>query len=74
MVNNNDNLKNGLDLFQWTSLTVNADEKQTRLFLHKIEHLDGHNCTEKYNPSTLTFVRGSKEEIFSHQFERIDSY
>jgi len=50
--------------------TIEADEKQTRLFLHEIDHLDGHNCLEAYKPGTAKFVRGGKEEIFSHSFTR----
>ena len=50
--------------------TIEADEKQTRLFLHEIDHLDGHNCLEAYTPGTTKFVRGGKEEIFSHSFTR----
>ena len=50
--------------------TIEADEKQTRLFLHEIDHLDGHNCLEAYIPGTTKFVRGGKEEIFSHSFTR----
>ncbi len=50
--------------------TIEADEKQTRLFLHEIGHLDGHNCLEAYTPGSAKFVRGGKEEIFSHSFIR----
>ena len=50
--------------------TIEADEKQTRLFLHEIDHLDGYNCLEAYTPGTTKFVRGGKEEILSHSFTR----
>jgi len=50
--------------------TIEADEKQTRLFLHEIDHLDGHNCLEAYKPGTAKFVRGGKEEIFSYTLTR----
>lgn len=50
--------------------TIDADEKQTRLFLHEIDHLDGHNCLEAYKPGTVKFVRGGKEEVLSHSFNR----
>jgi peptide deformylase len=50
---------------------IEADERQTRLFLHEIEHLDGHNCTEKYQPRTLKFLRKAKEEIMAVEFKKI---
>lgn len=50
--------------------TIDADEKQTRLFLHEIDHLDGQNCLERYKPGTAKFVRGGKEEVFSYSFTR----
>lgn len=48
-----------------------ADEKQTRLFLHEIDHLDGNICIEKYVKGTTKFVSGGKEEIVSFQFRKI---
>jgi len=51
--------------------TIEADEKQTRLFLHEIDHLDGRNCLEAYKPETVRFVRGGKDEILNYPFRRI---
>lgn len=51
--------------------TIEADEKQTRLFLHEIDHLDGRNCLEAYQPDTVRFVRGGKNEILNYPFRRI---
>lgn len=45
---------------------LEADELQTRVMLHEIDHLDGITCDQKYVPGTLTLVTGGKEEILSH--------
>lgn len=51
---------------------LEADEKQTRIFLHEIDHLNGITCIEKYKPGTIRFVRGGKEEIFSYKLKRLE--
>lgn len=52
--------------------TINADEKQTRLFLHEIDHLDGKMCLHQYEPGTLQFVEKGKDQILGYQFKRLD--
>ncbi len=52
--------------------TLDANEKQTRLFLHEMQHLDGGVCTELYEPGTIRFIRGGKEEVLGYKFERIN--
>ncbi len=51
---------------------LEADEKQTRVLLHEIDHLDGITCNEKYEPQTMRIVTGGKEEIMGYTFSRID--
>lgn len=48
-----------------------ADEKQTRVLLHEIDHLNGISCSEKYEPGTMKIVTGGKEEIFGFKFRRL---
>lgn len=48
-----------------------ADEKQTRILLHEIDHLDGITCDKKYLPKTLKIVTGGKEEILGYTFKRL---
>ena len=50
---------------------INADEKQTRLFLHEIDHLEGRNCLEAFVPGTMKFVLKGKEEILNYPFKKI---
>lgn len=50
---------------------IDADEKQTRLFLHEMDHLDGRICSERYEPNTTRFVRGGKEEVLGYPFKRL---
>jgi peptide deformylase len=51
--------------------TIKVDEKQTRLFFHEIDHLDGLNCLEAYKPGTVKFVRGGKDEILNYPLTKI---
>lgn len=51
--------------------TLDADEKQTRVLLHEIDHLDGITCNEKYRPKSLRIVAGGKDEILSYSFKRL---
>jgi peptide deformylase len=48
-----------------------ADEKQTRVLLHEIDHLDGITCNEKYQAKTEKIVTGGKEEILGFKFKQI---
>lgn len=50
---------------------LEADEKQTRLLLHEMDHLDGLICTERYELGTTRFVRGGKEEILGYPFKKL---
>lgn len=59
-----------LDL-QGHSHELNADEKQTRLFLHEIDHLNGELCVHKYEPGTLCFVERGKDQILSYPFKKL---
>jgi peptide deformylase len=52
---------------------LDADEKETRILLHEIDHLEGIICSEKYVPDTMRFVRGGREEIQSYPLKRIDT-
>lgn len=52
--------------------TLEADEKQTRLLLHEIDHLNGELCIHKYEPKTLCFVEKGKEQVLSYEFKRLD--
>jgi peptide deformylase len=54
------------------SRRLEADEKQTRVLLHEIDHLNGIVCTERYEPRTTSFIYGGKEEILSYELRRID--
>jgi len=51
---------------------IEADEKQTRVLLHEIDHLDGITCDEKYEAKTMKVVTGGKEEIFGYAFSKIE--
>lgn len=50
---------------------LEADEKQTRVLLHEIDHLDGITCSEKYQPKTMKIVTGGKKEIFGYSFVKL---
>jgi peptide deformylase len=50
---------------------LKAGEQQTRLLLHEMDHLQGTICPEKYEPRTLRFIRGGKDEILSYPFKRL---
>jgi len=50
---------------------LEADEKQTRVLLHEIDHLNGITCNEKYEPKTMRIVTGGKEEILSFSFKQL---
>lgn len=50
---------------------LEADEKQTRLFLHEMDHLNGEVCTEHYQPGTCRFVRLGKKEVLLYPFLEI---
>jgi peptide deformylase len=52
---------------------LEADEKQTRIMLHEIDHIDGITCDEKYEPKTMKVVTGGKEEIFGYAFKKLGS-
>ncbi len=51
--------------------TREADEKQTRLFLHEMDHLDGNICIERYIKGTTRLITGGKEEVLGFPFKRI---
>jgi peptide deformylase len=51
--------------------TLKADENQTRVLLHEIDHLDGITCNDKYEPKTMKLVTGGKDEIVSLPFRQI---
>ena len=51
--------------------TLEADEKQTRVLMHEIDHLDGITCDERYEPKTMKIVAGGKEEILGFPFKQI---
>ena len=50
---------------------IEADEKQTRILLHEIDHLDGITCDEKYEPKTMKIITGGKDEIFGFTFRKL---
>lgn len=50
---------------------LEADEKQTRIMLHEIDHINGITCDEKYEPKTMKVVTGGKEEIFGYTFNKL---
>ncbi len=50
---------------------LEADEKQTRILLHEIDHLDGITCDEKYEPRTMKIATGGKKEILGFEFKRL---
>ena len=50
---------------------LEADEKQTRIILHEIDHLDGITCSEKYQPKTMKIVTGGKKEVFGYSFVKL---
>jgi len=50
---------------------LNADVKETRVMLHEIDHLDGITCDEEYEPRTMKFVTGGKEEILGYSFVQL---
>lgn len=52
---------------------LQADEKQTRILLHEIDHLDGITCNEKYQPGTLRFIHGGKTEIMGYELKELAS-
>lgn len=54
-----------------TPHTFDADEMQTRIMLHEIDHLDGIVCSDKYEPKTMRFVRGGREEIQRLGFKKL---
>ncbi len=50
---------------------LEADERQTRILLHEIDHLDGITCDEKYEPRTMEIATGGKNEILGFEFKRL---
>jgi peptide deformylase len=52
---------------------LDADEKETRILLHEIDHLEGTVCSEKYEPGTMRFVRGGREEIQAYPLKKTDA-
>jgi peptide deformylase len=50
---------------------LKADEKQTRLLLHEMDHLGGVICSERYEPKTTRFICGGKDEILGYSFKRL---
>lgn len=48
-----------------------ADEKQTRLFLHELDHLNGELCVHKYEKGTLSFVEKGKSQVLSYEFKKL---
>jgi peptide deformylase len=50
---------------------LKADEKETRILLHEIDHLDGVVCNDKYEPKTERFVTGGADEVSGYQVTRI---
>lgn len=50
---------------------LKGNEKQTRLLLHEMDHLEGIICLERYEPKTTRFIRGGKEEILGYSFKRL---
>ncbi len=51
--------------------SLEADEKQTRVLLHEIDHLDGISCNERYEPNSLRIVTGGKDEILGFELKRL---
>ena len=52
---------------------IEADEKETRLFLHEIDHLNGQICIDQYTKGTTKFITGGKEEVFGYEFKELAS-
>ena len=51
--------------------TLLADELQTRVLLHEIDHLNGITCDEKYEPRTMKLITGGKKEILNFQLKKL---
>lgn len=51
--------------------TLKANEKETRILLHEIDHLQGIVCTDRYEPRSLRFIQGGKAEVFSYQLTKL---
>lgn len=58
---------------QGNNHTIDANEKQTRILLHELDHLKGIICLDKYEPTTSKYVFGGAEEILKFPFKRIDN-
>lgn len=52
--------------------TLEANEKETRIILHELDHLDGIVCSDRYIRGTTSFITGGEEEVFSYELRRID--
>ena len=52
--------------------TLEATPKQTRVFLHEIDHLEGITCVEKYEPGTMRFTRGVEDIKSAGKLEKIE--
>jgi peptide deformylase len=53
--------------------TLAADDKQTRILLHEIDHLDGIICSDKYEPKTFRYVTGGREELMALPSKRLSA-
>jgi peptide deformylase len=51
--------------------TLEANEMQTRVLLHELDHLQGEICADKYEPGTTTFVTGGAVQLLSYRLERL---
>jgi len=52
--------------------TIEASPKQTRVFLHEIDHLEGITCVEKYEPGTMRFTKGIEDVKSAGKLEKIE--
>lgn len=53
-----------------TKHTLEANEFETRVLLHEIDHLNGEHCMNKYEYGSVRFVTGGKEEVMSHKLKK----
>ncbi|HSX03049.1 MAG TPA: peptide deformylase [Candidatus Saccharimonadia bacterium] len=52
---------------------LEANELQTRVLLHELDHLQGEICADKYEPGTTAFVTGGATQLLSYKLEQLDT-
>lgn len=55
-----------------TAQLLDANEKETRVLLHEIDHLNGEICFDKYEPKTVRFITGGKDEVLGYELKKLE--